>query len=412
MDIRQKTIEYIESLLQRAEIKLYGHLLDENERLMRHIEGTKIFINNFGSNKRFEIDGTPEIIQILLDDIFEKPFFNYQDPINYGTMMQIIQDIHGAANMAMPKYIENLQMPIVATIENEEYNAKFLTKNRTGEKIEPALLFHSGIFTFSEIISDVYLGFLDNREINGKNEILVGDIPKMLNNENLLFSFAYVIKHLLSVNHLLGMPYVFGDHSARHISHVFRHCILIFIAAHEYSHYVFEYTDLDYDPMITLSETDFDNTQRLFFESAWKNEFKADSLALYLTLSVGKTLGYKKSNICTGIFLAITILDILTKTQNLKDGIDIDSSMVLTETHPPINMRKDIIGSALVKRHGHNPYSLALIESFFYGLWEATWRHVVQTELVFRERGYKFYTLSEFAHSLKDVIKQKTIEFR
>ena len=354
----KKTIDYLESLLLEAEIKTYGRVLSKQDYIDRHFNRplNKIAINNI------MFSATKEEILECMELIYEKPPFEHQDPILYGQWKSIMNAIVRAAKEILPTTIfseqlpcfDDLKSPIIASLEDDEFNARIRYTNNNKETIEPIVLFHNGLLKVADILPRFFLEMVDPTGKQKQFEVNLDNINDDLYNESVLFAFPYTIKYLLTTNHLFGFPNPFEESTYSNFNHVYSTCILLFIAAHEYSHYLLKYEKLHYEPEMSAKELGLSEEARQYYDKAWKGEFQADSLAIPLTLKAAHYLGFSKNNICTGILLAIITIDILTKAQMLKFGIYEDDMIPLSKTHPPTGYRINKIASTLVNNYGYN----------------------------------------------------------
>ena len=405
----KKTIDYLESLLLETEIKTHGRVLSKQDYIDRHfnLPINKISLNNI------MYSGTKEEILELMELVYEKPPFQHQDPILYGQWKIIMDSIVRAAKEILPHTVfsdqipcfDDLKSPIIASFEDDKFNARIIYTNKNKESIEPIVLFHNGLFTVSDIFPRFFLEMLDSTGEEKQIEVNLNNIIDDLYNESVLIAFPFTIRYLLSTNHLFGFPYPFKESTYSNINHIYSLCILLFIAAHEYSHYLFKYKKLFYDPGISAHEFGLSEEEWQYYEKAWKDEFQADSLAISLTLKAAHYIGFSKNNICTGILLAIITIDILTKAQMLKFGIYEDDMIPLSPTHPPTGNRITKIATTLVKNYEYDAVMATYIQTAYKGLWLATRRHLLETELIFQEGGIEHYTMAQFINSLKDIVK-------
>jgi len=407
----KKTINYLESLLLEAEIKNYGRSLSKQDYIDRHfnLPINKIYLNNVPCS------ATKEEILELWELVFEKPPFKHQDPIAYGQWKNIMDSIVSAAKEILPNTFvfeqipcfDDLKSPIFASLEDEVFNARILYTSKNKEPIEPIILFHSGLFPVADILPRFFLEIIDPTGQQKQLTINLNNIHDDLYNKSVLIAFPYTIKYLLSTNHLFGFPYPFEESTYSNFNHIYTYCILLFIAAHEYSHYLLKYKKLCYNDDIGMSAEEFGLSEEEWkdYDKAWQDELQADGLAILLTLKAAHYRGFSKNNVCTGILLAIITIDILTKAHMLKFGIYEDCMIPLSSTHPPTEYRIRRIAATLFKSYEYNDVIATYIQVAYKCLWHATRRHILETELVFQECGTKNYSMEQFVKLLTDIVK-------
>jgi len=266
-------------------------------------------------------------LQMNKDEMLHMPT-SFQDPLNYHFLdrsFRILMGITESKKFSInDRQIIEKPPPVFGTIVSNKFNAIAAAPNN-----EPVIVFNEGLLVLVCSINDVLAYLLFNKDAQETDNKKYGTMVKQFISASLSYhyfgnffgawSFANSTSHEELADDEMSMSLLLDDVS------------VLFVAAHEYAHWLLEHFNNSKTECFSLNGVD---VEQLVYD--WKQEYDADRVASWLTMQYDVA---HKECLVFGIVSTLCAMKIVElNPENIN------------KSHPPAAYREERIYRYLVER--------------------------------------------------------------
>jgi hypothetical protein len=266
----------------------------------------------------------------------------FQDPWWYGLLMDMIHDIEGVLR-------EMSETPrasyLFGSLPTGQVNAMAVQIPNN-----PYVLFllEDGLFGFANLVCKAVAGVFPYRGTGEDGQASFG--VSMAEIESAIAAKPDAIERFLEVllayivegNPHKARPYLPEPESAI-LAACLRESMEVFVLGHEFGHLIRGHIEAGRRKVALFGQT---NAQQIL--TNWKDEFEADTTGLEILLRVQGKKGFDVSVSFWGADLFFGCIDVVEKAvQILARGRISEENEYLSETHPPTNVRRQMLRDVL-----------------------------------------------------------------